>query len=147
MSPNERTGWRDDSMSRRHREYGWYCATVDIDMLMVEYVNFEPRALVEYKHHLVTDPDLAHANMKVIAKLGDNYQPGAIPFFVARYWPDTWAYEVIPANIAAKRYLNGPTPMTERQYVELLHRIRSIPMPRSVSEKLLDITPPKVPAA
>ena len=34
--PRERTGWRDEEISRRHRLYGVSCPMIDIDFLVSE---------------------------------------------------------------------------------------------------------------
>lgn len=33
----ERNGWRDERISKRHRQWGRDCPAVDIDFLMLEY--------------------------------------------------------------------------------------------------------------
>lgn len=37
MSGPERTGWRDENLSRRHREWGFHCPAVDLGFLLIEY--------------------------------------------------------------------------------------------------------------
>ena len=44
----ERTGWRDEALSKRHRDWGWDCPAIDIDFLMIEYDKGKSVALVEY---------------------------------------------------------------------------------------------------
>ena len=50
MSSKERTGWRDQALSERHRAWGWDCPALDMDFVMIEYDNGKATALVEYKH-------------------------------------------------------------------------------------------------
>lgn len=42
MSLMERTGWRDERLSRRHREWGFDCPMVDCDFIAVEFDHKEP---------------------------------------------------------------------------------------------------------
>ena len=46
----ERTNWRDQELSARHRTWGFNCPAVDLDFLMVEYNIGKPVGLIEYKH-------------------------------------------------------------------------------------------------
>ncbi len=36
----ERTGWRDEKISQRHREWGYNCPAVDLDFEVVDRVHF-----------------------------------------------------------------------------------------------------------
>ena len=46
----ERSGWRDEGISRRHRLWGVSCSATDIDFLLVEYIYNTPKAIIEYKN-------------------------------------------------------------------------------------------------
>ena len=35
----ERTGWRDEKLSQRHRMWGWDCPAVDIDFLLLGHAD------------------------------------------------------------------------------------------------------------
>lgn len=134
MTAHERSGWRDERISLRHREWGLQCPGTDLDFTLVEYNYGNPVAVVDYKEHSKPDPFKGvHVNsLRAMASLynerGDN-----LPFFICRYWPDdpkhgtAWAYEAYPMNKPARELLRNSeawTPMTERQWVEGLLRIR-----------------------
>ena len=44
----ERSGWRDEMLSQRHRDWGFNCPAIDIDFLLIEYNSAKVKALVEY---------------------------------------------------------------------------------------------------
>lgn len=131
MSAHERTGWRDEALSQRHRTWGFNCPAVDIDFLMCEYDEGKVVGLVEYKHH-VGSVTLDTPTMSALADLcGGRFRP--IPLFVVRYWPEIWAFRVLPVNAQAKTFCvdnphwvdeDNEMALSEREYVELLHRIR-----------------------
>ena len=43
----ERTGWRDEEISRRHRLWGVSCAATDIDFLLVELQHSESDSRIQ----------------------------------------------------------------------------------------------------
>ena len=49
MTRQERTGWRDEGISRRHRTWGVALTAVDLDFMLVEYTDGKATALIEYK--------------------------------------------------------------------------------------------------
>jgi hypothetical protein len=160
MSASERTGWRDESVSRRHRKWGFDCPATDLDFMLLEYNHGAPVAVVDYKHYKKSDPlgDMDENAIKAMSKLYDervvdlarralealdgNDSAAArryvevianggqnLPFFITRYWPDTWAFEALAMNEAAKTHLRGATDwvaMDEYKWAEGLHRIRRI---------------------
>lgn len=136
MSARERTGWRCEDISRRHREWGFNCPAVDLDFLMVEYNLGAPVALVEYKHHKVTYPvNLNHATYRAIHALADIAQ---VPFFLSFYWPETWAFYVVPVNARAQEvYCDEARRMlTEQRYVKSLYFLRQQVIQSRVLERL-----------
>lgn len=122
----ERTGWRDAALSARHREWGDNCPAVDADFLLVEYNRAIPTAIVDYKH--ATLGGIIQPNAATTLALGSLYtkEGEQLPFFIARYWPETWAFKIRPMNDAARSLLEGErwVPMTERQWATFLYRIR-----------------------
>ena len=100
VSP-ERTGWRCEKISRRHREWGYNCPAVDLDFLVAEYNHGKPVALVEYKDIHARQPDLRHPTYKALIELANNYAPGPLPFLIAFYDPETWRFRITPMNAAA----------------------------------------------
>lgn len=125
MSAHERTGWRDQEISARHRRWGVNCPAADLDFLMVEYNHGLPVALVEYKHHRVKFPiDLRHATYRAIRALADG---AGLPFLLAFYWPETWAFYVVPVNdIAAKYITPNRQRLSEQEFVRGLYRLRKM---------------------
>ena len=146
MTAHERTGWRDQQVSARHRRWGFNCPAVDLDFLMVEYHLGVPVAVVEYKHHLNRDGDqinLEHPTYRALGSLADATTAKPLPFLVVRYWPDTWAMRVRPVNARAREFLlDGWTDMTERQYVAGLYRMRNLVADDAVLRNLNHVPPP-----
>ena len=134
----ERTAWRDVQFSLRHRDWGWDCPAVDIDFLMVEYDQAEPRAIIEYKHESAQEPTSEHPSYRSVCKLADR---GRIPFFVVRYADDLSWWWVIGLNGRA-RHLLGETPnlilFAEAEYVRFLYEtVRDRTFPTDLMEKLM----------
>lgn len=126
MSKMERTGWRCEHISQRHRVWGYNCPAVDLDFVVVEYNHGLPVALIEYKDRRAQKPDTTHPTYKALASLANCYSPGAIPFFIAVYCPDEWWFTVHPINVAAKNYYKTghSATMTEQQFVRSLYLMR-----------------------
>ncbi len=121
----ERTGWRDEAMSNRHRDWGFHCPAVDIDFLMVEYDTGRPVALVEYKQEQARMQDRRHANYKALVCLGND---AGIAVFACRYAEDFTVWRVVPLNLKAREYVSEPTLMTEEEWVTTLYRMRGRPI-------------------
>jgi hypothetical protein len=111
----ERTGWRDQEISERHRQWGAGCPAVDLDFLLTEIHVGEPTALVEYKHFRARP-----------------FNAGAA----------SWAFRVHPLNDLAREHFDDPEDFTERAYVQRLYRMRRLTLTRALSESLLDVLPP-----
>jgi len=131
MSAEERTGFRDQALSERHRTWGFDCPCVDIDFLLLEFDRAETAATVDYKHYQA-EVNLASASIKAMAKLR-NSDCEQIPCFIARYWPETWAFRVTPVNVPAIsicinhpncRSTDGVLDLSEYEWVNLLYSIR-----------------------
>ena len=129
MSNVERTGWRDEWISRRHREWGLPCSALDIDFLLIEYRNGEPKALIEYKHHFAEIQDPKKPSYKALIKLGNCAD---IPVFGVRYDNNddkNPQFTITPLNNKAKDFIINPNKdgrivLNERDYVKLLYKIR-----------------------
>jgi hypothetical protein len=135
----ERTGWRDKEISERHRRWGASCPAVDLDFLLTEIHVGEPAALDEYKHFRARPINPGAAVFRALRRLADRAE---IPFLVAWYWPDSWAFRVSPINDLAREHFEDPEDLTERAYVQRLYRLRRLTLVRSLSESLLDVLPP-----
>lgn len=116
----ERTGWRDEALSRRHRAYGFDCPAADVDFVLIEFDRAEPAALIEYKA-FPAQWSPQSAGITAIRRLAERAQ---LPFFVAIYWTEPFAYEVHPANARALALLGELRHMSEQEYVRFLYRLR-----------------------
>lgn len=126
MTAHERTNWRDQRISARHREWGQDCPAVDLDFLMCEYNHGLPVALVDYKHDCVGDVSVGHPTMKALTALANGYGRGPLPFFIAFYDPDEWWFRIKPMNAAAeKAYAPADRMLSERRYVRSLYVLRN----------------------
>lgn len=133
----ERTVWRDAQFSLRHRAWGWNCPAADVDFLMIEYDNAEPRAIVEYKHESAEGQTSTHPSYKAICRLADR---GQVPFFAVRYADDLSWWIVTGLNRRARDLL-GETVLrffAEVEYVRFLYeKVRGRPFPNDVEQKLM----------
>jgi len=122
----ERTGWRDEEISKRHRCWGFNCPAVDLDFVMMEYNHGKPVALVEYKHKNAQKPNVNHATYKALIHLANGYKHGALPCFVAMYDPETWAFKLTPLNeFASKKIgISADVWISEQRFVKGLHLLR-----------------------
>ena len=136
----ESLGWRDKRISERHRAWGFDCPGVDLDLLLVEFNFGLPVALIEYKHHNVGDVDLQHPSYRALRALADGYamngKPSPLPFLVAAYWPDTWAFRVTPANQAAAQVFKDNQVLTEFDFVSRLYNLRQKIVTDSLASRL-----------
>lgn len=127
MTAHERTGWRDGEISKRHRAWGFNCPATDLDFMLLEFNHGVPVAVVDYKHHAKADPlvDLHENAVQALSSLYDERGEN-LPFFVARYWPGTWAFKALGMNGRARSWLPPGrwTAMTEQQWVTGLYRMR-----------------------
>lgn len=114
-------------MSERHRKWGDNCPAVDADFVLIEFNYGTPAAVVDYKH--ATEGGVIYPNAKTTQALGSLYNDRAenLPFLVARYWPDRWAFLARGFNEAAQRALGteGWVPMSEREWVAFMHQVRA----------------------
>lgn len=147
MTAHERSGWRDQEISKRHRDWGFNCPAVDLDFLMLEYYFGTPVALVDYKHHRHHEGrnvNYRHPSYRAMGQLHDE-QGQQVPLFICRYWPESWAVESLAINDAAQALSRSPgewVPMTEREWVTGLYRIRNHVIEERVLCKLNSERPP-----
>lgn len=139
MSAAERSGWRDQKLSNRHRLWGFNCPAADVDFLMVEFNLGLPVGLIEYRHsNAQWPPPLKHPTFRAIRALADHYGGAKepLPFAVVRYDDEPWRFGVRPVNEQAISFFGfqEERKMTERQYVTELYRLRG----RCVEDNLLD---------
>lgn len=125
----ERTGWRDESLSQRHRFWGWDCPAVDLDFLFLEYDRGKATALVEYKNEHASPQRASHPTYQALIDLGSR---AGIPVFAVRYADDFAWFLVVPLNDTAYMQLPDRAEMSEREYVAFLYRLRGYEVPEEV---------------
>jgi hypothetical protein len=130
----ERTGWRDEGLSQRHRMWGWDCPAIDIDFLAVEYDRGKPAALVEYKNEHAQPIRLGHPSVRALVNLADS---ACLPLFFVRYADDfSWFYPT-PANDFAERFFARPRRISEKEWVRILYHCRGRELPTELREQLV----------
>lgn len=122
----ERTGWRDQRISQRHRQWGYDCPALDIDFLMLEYDMGRAAAIVEYKHDDAMPVRTGHPSIQAIIDLADR---SGLPAFVVRYADDFSWWWPTPLNARAREILPQAKKLPEEQWVELLYRCRGRRLP------------------
>lgn len=129
----ERTGWRDEALSQRHRRWGWDCPAVDLDFLMLEYDHGKASAIVEYKNEHAAPQYASHPTYQALIDLGNKAN---IPVIACRYSDDFSKWKVTPLNAKAQEILSARAEMTEQEYVRLLYKLRGYEVPKSVLDGL-----------
>lgn len=132
----ERTQWRDQKLSERHRAWGFNCPAIDIDFLMVEFHTGKPVAIIDYKRYTGSIKNLNQKSIDAISTLANNSN---IPFFVVFYWDDVWAFQITAINNIAKNILlqhniDENKILTEQQYVYFLYKLRNIKLTKQEEE-------------
>jgi len=136
----DRTEWRDREISLRHRQWGADCPAVDLDLLLVEYNVGRPVALIEYKHFKAREPIMTHPTYRALSELATT---SCLPFLVAFYWPNNWAFRIYPVNEYAKRHYEDCENMTEHEYVARLYKLRRLKLTETISGGLNTERPPE----
>ena len=127
----ERTGWRDEQISLRHRQWGFDVPALDLDFLLLEYDRGKACALVEYKHELAAPLRRGHPSISALADLATR---ATVPAFIVRYAMDFSWYYAIPLNDQAKALLPESRRMSEKEWMGLLYRMRGRESPDISSE-------------
>jgi len=139
MSKDERTGWRDEALSLRHRVWGHDCPAVDVDFLLIEYDYAKPVALIEYKDSRTAPIIFMHASYRAINILARSCQ---IPFFIVLYSHNNgiaWRFQIIFKNLQP---IDSPKTMNEMEYVTFLYSLRKRTVPENIM-KILSVDHPK----
>lgn len=129
----ERTGWRDQALSSRHRLWGYNCPMDDIDFLVCEYDQCKVVALVEYKNQHAKPHFMSNPNIQALIDLANCAQR---PFFVVRYADDLSLFRVVPINHIAKRSTAEAVVMSELEYVTFLYELRGRNIPQSIVQAI-----------
>ena len=149
MSANERMGWRDEELSRRHREWGYDCPAVDIDFLMIEYDRSMPKAIIDYKYWQELFIDRTTASARALISLANSAK---IPACYVYYSFSNGICQGLIVHGLNKEYApntyRSPIYLSERMYVSMLYRtIRKREVPDDISDQLSDLVlqaPPSV---
>lgn len=137
----EQRGWRDQTISNRHRLWGYPICGVDVDFLMIEYYHGRPMALVEYKRWSDRTRN-GEANGIYHSRSYDALRHMAnkaeIPAFIALYTDDCSRFLVRYLNRLAIDKLGGKpeVELTEKEWVRLLYDIRGVDV---ISDEVLRI--------
>lgn len=126
----ERTNWRDEGLSQRHRKWGWDCPMLDIDFLALEYDKGKASAIVEYKNEHAEPQYASHPSYQAIIDLGNRAE---LPVIACRYSDDYMKYKAVALNEYAKKYLPNREEFDELGWVNLLYRIRG----REITKEVL----------
>lgn len=128
MSQHERSYWRDERLSLRHRLWGHDCPCTDIDFLVAEYDQCRAVAIVEYKHKRASTK--LDANHRVLIDLAERAR---LPLFRVVYDSDDWSFYAQACNGWAFFFLGNPTlSMDEKEWVDFLYRLRGRDIPDAV---------------
>lgn len=125
----ERTGWRDEALSERHRQWGFNCPAVDIDFLLIEFDTAVPVALIEYKQEHAQLQWSSHPSYRAICWLGTTAN---IPVFAVRYAEDLTWFKVTPLNPLAHDLLKEIKLFDETEYIGFLYHLRGRDVPPEV---------------
>lgn len=129
----ERTGWRDLSLSQRHRRWGWDCPAVDLDFLFLEYDKGRAVALVEYKHENAQPQYPTHPTYQAMIDLGNRAE---VPVFGVRYADDFLWWKVTGLNSIARVFMPLQKTLDEREWVTLLYHLRGYEPPETLFDDL-----------
>lgn len=132
----ERSGWRDRDISKRHREWGFNCPATDVDFL--EYDQGRGVALCEWKHERAKMYDSEKdVNIKALRNLANSAK---IPFFVIIRANDLSWFDVYPENKTAKETMTRGglddhcfRATSELDFVQFLYWLRGRVVPDAIA--------------
>lgn len=134
----ERTGWRDQGISDRHRKWGISLA-VDIDFILAEYMYSKPVALMEYKNEHAKIPPLNSpefqndSNYQTLINLGNM---AGVPVFLIKYADNFTWYKVAGISEYGKALLSKTTLMPEIEFVKFQYQLRGKIAPQQLLDTL-----------
>ena len=106
---------------------------------MVDYNLGKPVGLVEYKHYKAQIPNLKHPTYRALIELASLAR---LPFMVVFYWPDVWAFRVIPVNEKARETFKLNEEVSEQEFVRRLYAMRARVVDAFVLKRLNTQMPP-----
>jgi hypothetical protein len=128
----ERSGWRDEGLSQRHRTWGWDCPAVDIDWLVLEFDTGRAIAIVEYKNENAKICHASHPSYQALIDLGNR---ASLPVFACRYASDFSWFRPTPLNKVAHDFLPEVADMKEQEWVAFIYRLRGREMPAPLTAR------------
>ena len=120
MVKQERTGWRDENLSRFHRLLGYNCPMVDIDFLVAEYDNKKVVAVIEYKNEHADPRTISAETNTSLKATADFCTDAGRPMFIVVYSDDFNTWTIYPINDLAVETLNGKKQsyqLTRKQFI------------------------------
>lgn len=150
MTAHERTGYRDEEISRRHRTWGFNVPLYDIDGVLTdygivegiwtEYDRCKAVMFIDWKRRFDTDtfflaPNLADANLQVLEDVAHGRPAYVIHYMVDDndlWWFKPWC--VTDADTLS--LLPHDDSLTELEFVEWLYAVRQRNIPSDIQSKL-----------
>jgi len=154
----EKSGWRDETISTWHRKTGFHAPACDIDAIYtvndivdsgmwIEFNNLKPVAFVDYKHEYA-EINPRQASIQTLRWVADNLKV-PVPFLIVRYAGNFEWFEIIPENQAAidklrsmtnengrsKIALHEAIHLSERAFVHVLYLLRDREVPTEFLSK------------
>lgn len=126
----ERTGWRDESISRLHREFGFDYPAVDVDFLLCEYDEGIPVAIIEHKHVSWTEQKKTHPSFSALRCLADCAR---IPFWLCVYNTELTVFVLSRMNSIALSMAGKDLRLSREGYKNFLQRLRNPAVSESIS--------------
>ena len=117
----ERTGWRDQGISERHRRWGFNCPAVDLDFVLCEFDEGRPYAIVEYKCQGASPIHRSHPTLRALADLGNRAK---VPVFLVVYSRDYVVFRVVGLNYLGDQKVPQARDFNEQEYVSFLLSLR-----------------------
>jgi hypothetical protein len=126
----ERSGWRDERISIKHRDWVLAAPAFDLDFLLIECKYSSPVALIEYKEKGASPCRKTDPQYKALTELGNK---ASLPAFNVRYSLDgnshLCRYKITPLNDDAEKR-NAPSDwIDELEYMCFLHGLRGSEIP------------------
>lgn len=100
-----------DTINNRHRQYGWDCPAVDVDLLGMSLDRGEPTACIEYKHERARPLQNTHPTVRACRKLAD---AANLPYWQVRYSGDHAVWNLDPLNAIARESHEGKARMMDQ---------------------------------
>jgi hypothetical protein len=118
----ERNGWRDEAISRLHRQFGFDYPAVDIDFLLCEYDEGIPVAIIEHKCIGWKEQKKWHPSFSAVRSIADTAR---IPFWLCEYAADLSFFQLSRMNSIALSMCPKELRLTQDGYRKFLERLRA----------------------